>query len=868
MTFISRRAFAAASIAAIACLLVLAGAPVADAASPRASAAGGPEIVFAGGGSDEVVCIAVAVPVGSACEPAGMRGACHLVEHLVFDGSERYTREELSRWADDAGAFLNAFTRKETTVYFLVVPTPLFEKGLEILSQMILHSTFPAAEIAKERSVILEEMRRERDDPAAARERVVEGSLYRGSPLGEPISGYANAIEAMTESDIRDFYRSRYASAPLRVILMGGVDRGRARALVEEYFGGPGRPAPAAPPCAAPPPRWENEIVEREGAGEDAGFDMLLRMPRVGEKDFPAAMLFPRLLEADDSPLATALAARGLPAPEVGLEIASAFSALRIHVKVPDSLAEACRAIPAIVEGLSGWEPGEERLASAKTAFLASETLDREMYHFYIMSHGEAIALHGDAYREAIADGAARVRPKDCRRLLANASRGAPRWNACLVSTRGAAAGDARDAAGEAAGHRHGPFIASTTAPGQGVWAGARREGSAAAAIHLLFAGRACLPGPASPGLVELLLTTLETSAAGRALADDFDRIGARVAFGDNPYVPQDDYLLNPAFAFIRLEAPAGSIAAAADELGRFLSTAAPTEADLDAARGALMGELGMRSGSPFYTMRGAMAKALFGEHPYAAPFLPPPPVMGKATIADLTALRGKLFARGNVIATIVSPLDDADARSILDALMSRFPPGEVSACPTASAPAAPDTIRRTIRKEGAYVAMGWYVPCPSTSETAAAIVAGETLARRMQLELREKRGLAYSIDCSVAPVPGGAVVTAYLATAAARLDEAREALGAEVRGLSERPPDDAEVSIARNRLVGKRSRSELSSANGAYALGFDLLLGGGAYRPLNALIAGADPSTVRALVASGLARDRASLVELAPEKK
>jgi hypothetical protein len=81
---------------------------------------GGLEIVLEGHPGSGSVLVAVAVRAGSAYETPDTRGVTHFLEHLLFDGSERFTREEISGWVDDNGAFLNAFTRKEVTVYFLL----------------------------------------------------------------------------------------------------------------------------------------------------------------------------------------------------------------------------------------------------------------------------------------------------------------------------------------------------------------------------------------------------------------------------------------------------------------------------------------------------------------------------------------------------------------------------------------------------------------------------------------------------------------------------------------------------------------------------------------------------------------------------
>jgi predicted Zn-dependent peptidase len=136
-----------------------------------------------------------------------------------------------------------------------------------------------------------------------------------------------------------------------------------------------------------------------------------------------------------------------------------------------------------------------------------------------------------------------------------------------------------------------------------------------------------------------------------------------------------------------------------------------------------------------------------------------------------------------------------------------------------------------------------------------------------MQLEMREKEGLAYSIECSGTPLPGGVVLMAYLGTGASKLDEARASLEREVRGLKEHAPDASEIEIVKSRLLGKRARSGLSSINEAYTLGFDVLLGGGAaFHSMNALIGAVTVEDVGSAIGAAMAWDRAVLLRLVPE--
>lgn len=843
----ARRAAAALAVFAALCLCGVRGA----AAGPGKGS--GPAVIFDERAGSDVVCVMVAVPVGSSCETPDTRGACHLIEHMVFDGSERYTREELSGWVDDVGGFLNAFTRKETTVYFLLVPSAHLERGVDVLSQMLFHSVFLPAELEKERKVILEEMRREADDPRSAGEREVERALYRGSELAEPVTGFPATIETMSERAVKAFYRRHYAASGMTVVFMGGFDPAAAKNLVREYFpAGPGASA-----CgAAPEPRWTNEIAERIDGKGASGLDLLVPFPSAAESGFPAALLASRLLEGPDSPLAAKCAELSLPAPEVSLEMYRGFSALRIHVGASEASAAAYRRVSAILESLADWTPSRDEVAKARTALLSSEVYDREMYHFYVMSKGEAIALFGERYLSLFDGPLAGLSEKSCAAALKRAFRPL-RFNGCLAldaPETGSGGGEPSEA----------PLIEILP---NGCTVGAlERPGSPVAAMHFLLKGRSCGEGASQSGLVETLVTLLESSRAGRELSRELDELGARVQFGDNPYVPQDDYLVSPAFAFVRLEAPAGAMREAAKLLVSHLLESELANEDLDEVKKVLAREVGMRSASPYYALRTATAAGLLANHPFGAPVFPAPGALMKVAIEELHSLRERVFAGGNIVATLVSPETPAAGCAALRELLAAVPFGPALDCPTLPAPAAASAVEKTTRKEGAYIAAGWFVRSPTAAGTASALVAGEILSRRMQLELREKRGLAYSIECGVVPLPGGSTVMAYLGTGAPRIDEARGALEAEVRGLRERPPDAAETEIAKSRLIGKRSRSELSSINKAYALGLDIYLGGAeAFRSTKSLI-GAVSAEDAARAIESLSWDGALVIRLMPE--
>src|ERR1700692_65381 len=103
--------------------------------------------------------------VGSAAESREQRGVSHLVEHMLFKGTERRSAREIAETMDGVGGNLNAFTDKETTCYYAKVIDHHVPLAIDVLGDMFLHSVFDPTELAKEQKVVLEEIRMYDDAP-------------------------------------------------------------------------------------------------------------------------------------------------------------------------------------------------------------------------------------------------------------------------------------------------------------------------------------------------------------------------------------------------------------------------------------------------------------------------------------------------------------------------------------------------------------------------------------------------------------------------------------------------------------------------------------------------------------------------------
>ncbi len=176
--------------------------------------------------------------VGSAAERKEQRGISHLVEHMLFKGTERRSAREIAETMDGVGGNLNAFTDKEATCYFAKVIDHHVPLAVDVLSDMFLHSRFAHDELAKEQNVVLEEIRMYDDSPDEMIHDLFVRTMWRGSNLGEPTIGYAETVSALTSDDLRGHLRARYAPNTVVFAAAGNVDHDRLSALVERAFAG------------------------------------------------------------------------------------------------------------------------------------------------------------------------------------------------------------------------------------------------------------------------------------------------------------------------------------------------------------------------------------------------------------------------------------------------------------------------------------------------------------------------------------------------------------------------------------------------------------------------------------------------------
>ncbi len=207
------------------------------------------------------VAVAFMLAVGSRYEPEDKCGISHFVEHMLFKGAAAHpTPRAISESIEGVGGVLDAATDREATVFWTRVPAKELERAVAVLADMLLHPLLPPDEVAKERQVVIEELRMYQDNPQDQVQTVFDDVMWPGHPLGRDVAGREDTVRAFTDTDCRAHLAAHVRPDTLVVSVAGGVATEDVAVVLERHLDGwsdgarAARPAPdpATPPSGDP----------------------------------------------------------------------------------------------------------------------------------------------------------------------------------------------------------------------------------------------------------------------------------------------------------------------------------------------------------------------------------------------------------------------------------------------------------------------------------------------------------------------------------------------------------------------------------------------------------------------------------------
>ncbi|MBM3555071.1 MAG: insulinase family protein [Alphaproteobacteria bacterium] len=191
----------------------------------------------------ETASLGVWVGAGARNERPAENGISHLLEHMAFKGTKRRTAQGIAEEIEAVGGHLNAWTSREQTAYFARVLKDDVALGIDLLADILLHSTFDPVELARERDVVIQEIGEADDNPDDVVFDRLQAVAYPDQPLGRPILGTRETVLSFERDSLRAYLARHYHGPRLVLAAAGKVEHGAILRLAEDLFGGIGNAA-------------------------------------------------------------------------------------------------------------------------------------------------------------------------------------------------------------------------------------------------------------------------------------------------------------------------------------------------------------------------------------------------------------------------------------------------------------------------------------------------------------------------------------------------------------------------------------------------------------------------------------------------
>ena len=205
-----------------------------------------------------------AIDAGTRDEAENEQGMAHFVEHLIFKGTEKRKACHILNRMENVGGDLNAYTNKEETVVYAAFLTEHLERALELLGDIVFHSTFPQHEIEKETEVIIDEIQSYEDNPSELIFDDFEDMIFRNHPLGRNILGKPDLLRSFRTEDVLSFTRRFYQPGNMVFFVQGQYDFKKIVRLAEKHLADV--PAVTVDNQRVPPPLYvpERLVVSKD----------------------------------------------------------------------------------------------------------------------------------------------------------------------------------------------------------------------------------------------------------------------------------------------------------------------------------------------------------------------------------------------------------------------------------------------------------------------------------------------------------------------------------------------------------------------------------------------------------------------------
>jgi zinc protease len=802
----------AAPLLALLLIVLLPGLALAE---PRRLKLGnGLTVILAENHEAPVAAFQVWVRAGSIYEGPSEYGITHLIEHMIFKGTPRRPAGEMAGQIEALGGEVNAYTTFDHTNYFVVASSTEAPQALDILADAVVNASFDPAELAKEKEVVVEEIRMNLDKPSRRMGWRVFEQAFGDTPYGRPVIGSIKSVRAISRQDILD-YRNRWYRAPnMLLVAVGDFDSAEILPLIKKAFAklSP-KPAPAFKLPSDPRSKATRLSVMREKVTQ-ASISLTWRIPGLPDPAvYPLDMAATVLAGGETSRLWLNIKEKGLadsgdamaytPEAEGLFEVEASLA--------PDKVAAAWPALLKQTMSLISDPPKAAELKRARVNLAASfirgrQTMQgqaRTLGYFEMFQGGyENIAAYTTRFNAVGAAGvsdAARAwfRPENLS-VVIQLPQGAPAPDLAALKA------EAAKLFAAAAPPALVPAQASRQVMPGGMILIVKQANTVPLVSYLLAApGGQAAESAGDAGLYSLWSGAVDRGTAKRTyqeLARELEDMAGSLGgySGRTTAGLSGNFLSRDWRRGLELLAEV------------WTQPSFPAE-QVARAKAEQLAALRAQQNSPTSRAFKRFKELLYPDHPFGMDSLGTTKTLASLNRDSLLAVSKRMRGPGGVVLTVVGDVDPAAVRAEVQRLFGGL---KGKAAPVTVPPVTPPAKPRTekVTEAGAkqtqimlgYIAPGVGQPGEYALDLVRAILGG--MGGRLFGDLRDKRSLAYAVQPFYSASKGVGIFGVYMGVGPDKEKAALKGLAEHLQAIRSRPPSPAELKRAKAYFLGREA--------------------------------------------------------------
>lgn len=810
------------------------------------------------------------VKAGSKYENRFNNGVTHFLEHLLFDGTATHTQEEIEGGIERLGGYINAFTNKDFTAYLVLMPRDYIDYGLATQADMLFNSVFPMERFAKERKIVIEEIKQGDDREGSAAEAFFDEKAMAGTPYTRPVIGFEPIIANIPREAIIDYYKRFYAPNNMTILMIGDFESDQMAETVKSIFGNFPRVELPPPPEITYTPLEEKDVYKTAVNTQSTYIDYSIEAPQFKNPDYYAFTLIEDYLgDKENSPLTKALIAGSSPlatSVSVYLDTKEEFS--RLNIEIITDKTEMIDSIITVTDGVLGSLskniPSEELLNGYKVSRRCREIYMSEKLHYYGFTIAPLMAVTGWDFFKTLPEHIDSVTIADvqsaCREYLDNVSyiataaypvpdeqvteqyiSSGPTEEEVLDYYKNKTFAKFNLEAGKnfkmpeteaitSEPTRHSSYLKETFDNGLTVIVKSNPD-SRVFALNVIGKNRSATEPAGLDGITDFVNRMTEkgtTTRDAETLSRELSSIGANVTLYDNPWIPYDDRYTTRRFSFMKFETIDQFTEKGIELFSDMIANPAFDSTEVEKVRSAIFGLLGRESGSTYKMARNKFYAKMFAGTAYSRVIEGTYRTISSITLDDLHEHHRRMYSPENMIITVGTNYKPEKVMAMLKEYLGKIPAAGFTPI-EAAAPnkiAGIETAHAPMEKDQVYIYLGNLLPSASSPDAAAIKVAVEILSNRLRQNLREKHGLAYSVGSGAVLDKNFGWLICSMGTGVDNYEKAKDGILAEIERMKTEPPSADELEEAINSIWGSSLTANLSRINQAYYMGVNEYLG------------------------------------------